>query len=206
VTGGAHAHTIVTGATLEDGRQVLLAAPTATKGVKAAEPLRLVGVSASDTGPVHFERALFERKHLLAGPIHDVMSQGIGARTGGLETSTLAIGLSDAAIAFLETEAGKRDDLAPAAASLRKEHTAMETDLLAMATGAPSCSTEQLRQRANSLVLRAAQAALTAAKGAGYVLGHPAGRWCREALFFLVWSCPQPVAAAHLCELAGLGD
>jgi hypothetical protein len=25
-------------------------------------------------------------------------------------------------------------------------------------------------------------------------------------MFFLVWSCPQPVSAAHLCELAGLTD
>jgi hypothetical protein len=47
---------------------------------------------------------------------------------------------------------------------------------------------------------------LSAAKGSGYVIGHPAGRWCREALFFLVWSCPQPVLSAHLCELAGISD
>ncbi len=43
---------------------------------------------------------------------------------------------------------------------------------------------------------------MTAAKGAGFIEGHPVGRWCREALFFLVWSCPQPVMQAHLCELA----
>jgi alkylation response protein AidB-like acyl-CoA dehydrogenase len=64
----------------------------------------------------------------------------------------------------------------------------------------------ELRQRANSLALRASQAALAAAKGAGYVAGHPAGRWCREALFFLVWSCPQPVLQANLCELAGIAE
>ena len=69
-----------------------------------------------------------------------------------------------------------------------------------------ACTKESIRQRANSLVLRASQAALAAAKGTGYVVGHPAGRWCREAMFFLVWSCPQPVSAAHLCELAGLTD
>ena len=50
------------------------------------------------------------------------------------------------------------------------------------------------------------QAALAAAKGTGYVVGHSAGRWCCEALFFLVWSCPQPVMAAQLCELAGISD
>ncbi len=32
----------------------------------------------------------------------------------------------------------------------------------------------------------------------------PAGQWCREALFFFVWSCPQSVMAANLCELAGI--
>ena len=67
------------------------------------------------------------------------------------------------------------------------------------------CTNDELRARANSLVLRATQAALAAAKGTGYVVGHPAGRWCREALFFLVWSCPQGVLNANLCELAGVG-
>jgi len=56
------------------------------------------------------------------------------------------------------------------------------------------------------LALRATQAALASAKGAGYLAGHPAGRWCREALFFLVWSCPAPVLQANLCELAGIAD
>jgi hypothetical protein len=87
------------------------------------------------------------------------------------------------------------------------EYADLESALLAAARGEPACSNDDLRQRANSLVLRATQASLAAAKGAGYVAGHPAGRWCREALFFLVWSCPQPVLAANLCELAGiLGD
>ena len=54
---------------------------------------------------------------------------------------------------------------------------------------------------ANSLVLRATQVLLAATKGAGYVAGHRAGRLAREALFFLVWSCPQPVVTANLREL-----
>ena len=37
-----------------------------------------------------------------------------------------------------------------------------------------------------------------------HLVGHSAGRMAREALFFLVWSCPQPVMQANLCELAGL--
>ena len=91
------------------------------------------------------------------------------------------------------------------------------TSMLDIAAGEPAAGepatdrgcvrdASELRRRANSLALRASQAALAAAKGAGYVVGHPAGRWCREALFFLVWSCPAPVVQANLCELAGIAD
>ena len=59
-----------------------------------------------------------------------------------------------------------------------------------------------MRARANSLCLRSAQSYLTASKGAGFVAGHPAGRFVREAMFFQVWSCPAPVAAAALREFA----
>jgi hypothetical protein len=55
-------------------------------------------------------------------------------------------------------------------------------------------------------VLRATQAQLAASKGAGFVRGHPAERAVREAMFFLVWSCPQPVLAAALREFACLAD
>jgi hypothetical protein len=51
-------------------------------------------------------------------------------------------------------------------------------------------------------VLRAAQSYLAASKGAGFVSGHPAERAVREAMFFLVWSCPQPVVSAALREFA----
>ena len=53
---------------------------------------------------------------------------------------------------------------------------------------------------------RATQADLAASKGAGFVAGHPAERAVREALFFLVWSCPQPVLAAALRGFACPAD
>ena len=53
---------------------------------------------------------------------------------------------------------------------------------------------------------RAAQAYLAASKGAGFVVGHPAERAVREAMFFLVWSCPQPVVSAALREFACVID
>lgn len=133
------------------------------------------------------------------------MSRQRGAQTGSLQTSALALGLAESALGFLEHEAQRRSELAAAAALLRQERAAAEADLLTLAAGGDVCTNEELRARANSIALRSAQAALAAAKGTGFVIGHPAGRWCREALFFLVWSCPQPVVQAALCELAGIG-
>src|SRR5206468_11971148 len=80
-----------------------------------------------------------------------------------------------------------------------------ETVRLASA-GRAAEQTAALRARANALVLRATQAALTAAKGVGFVRPHPAQRWARQALFFLVWSCPRPAAEATIGFLLGECD
>jgi alkylation response protein AidB-like acyl-CoA dehydrogenase len=209
VTGGPAAHTLVLAATVvEDNvatdRELLVAISGGSAGLIVEPPLPLVGLSASCTGAVRLENVFAPREAIIAGPIPNVMSSGVGAGTGGHETSTLAIGLSNAAIEFLAAEAKQRDLLLAPAGALAEEHQALKADLLAIASGRNVCTKEALRGRANSLALRATQASLSAAKGNGYVVGHPAGRWCREALFFLVWSCPQPVANAQLCELAGI--
>jgi butyryl-CoA dehydrogenase len=218
VTGAEFAQHIVLGATLVDGRQILVALPTELPGVRIERSPQLVGLSASRTGPVNCDRVHVDRKWLLAGPVHEVMKQGLGAKTGGLQTSALAIGLANAAIEYIFAQAGARLVLTEPAEALAAERDQLETAMLQLASGdtptrrasegSGQCVTtgNELRQRANSLALRASQAALAAAKGAGYVAGHPAGRWCREALFFLVWSCPQPVLQANLCELAGIQE
>ena len=204
VTGAIAAQVIVVGATLADGRQILAALPTDRPGVSIPPPLELVGLSGSCTGEVRSEGVKLERELLLAGPEPNVMLGKTGANTGGLITSVLAIGHASESIAFLAGEAARRPDLQQPLDGLQRDHQSLEADLLALAGGREVCTGQSLRARANSLALRAAQAALAAAKGTGYVAGHPAGRWCREALFFLVWSCPAPVTAANLCELAGL--
>jgi alkylation response protein AidB-like acyl-CoA dehydrogenase len=204
VTGAAHANSVVVGATLEDRQQILVSLPTDLTGVTTPPPANLVGLTASATGELRCDRVAVRRELLVDGPAENVMAGKVGAKTGGLPTSALALGLSSAALDFLAGEAEKRADLREPLKSLREELDQTRADLLALAEGSSSCTSESVRTQANSLVLRSAQAALAAAKGTGYVVGHPAGRWCREALFFLVWSCPQPVMAANLCELAGL--
>jgi alkylation response protein AidB-like acyl-CoA dehydrogenase len=112
VTGSPYADLVVMGATLDDGRQILVALPTDLPGVEAADPLRLIGMSASQTGPVFCHRVHVSNEYLLAGPTENVMQQGVGAQPGGLQTSTLAAGLAGAAIKFLETESQQRSEIA----------------------------------------------------------------------------------------------
>ncbi|MBA4018472.1 MAG: acyl-CoA dehydrogenase [Pirellula sp.] len=205
VTGGAHARWIVTGAVLDDGRQLLGVLPTDRPGVTVEPAAEMVGLTATSTGPVRCDGVFLEREWLLAPVVADVLKYGKGAGTGGLQTSALALGTIAAAVAFLLGEAERRDDLKPIAAELETQRQALADDLASLADGGPcNATSDDVRHRANGLALRSAQAALAAAKGSGYVVGHPAGRWCREALFFLVWSCPQPVVSATLCEFAKL--
>ncbi len=208
-TGADHSDVIVTAATVIEAdeptaEQILVAVPSDLPGLLTPPPPQFVGLSAAHTGRVEFDRVEVSDDYRVQGPVENVMSAGRSTMTGGHETSTLAMGLAAAAIEFLHGESDVRDDLIAIRKALEAEHTDLLENLLALTRGEPACSTQTLRQRANSLVLRATQAALAAAKGTGYVAGHPAGRWCREALFFLVWSCPQPVMNANLCELAGI--
>lgn len=209
VTGAAQADFIVTGGTCDDGRQVLIAVPRDAPGVACGPPVELLALSASGTASLHLDDVRLPARYRLAGPEIGIMRRG-GGGTGSVATSALAVGVVERAVRMLEEEASRREPLREAARPLRGELEQLREDLLAsLAPGAvdtPACSAESLRQRANALVLRATQAALTASKGAGFVQGHPAERAVREALFFLVWSCPQPVAAAALRQFACLVD
>ena len=104
-------------------------------------------------------------------------------------------------------EAERRDDLGDALRALSWSWWNVADRLLAAARGeADAPAPGVVRAEANDLVLRATQAHLTARKGSGFVRSDPAQRWARQALFFLVWSCPTPVAQAAIRDLAGLCD
>ncbi|MEO0529967.1 MAG: acyl-CoA dehydrogenase family protein [Planctomycetota bacterium] len=210
VTGAEAADQVVVGAVVLDDNgeptddQVLVAASSDLAGMSVPAPFDMVALTASRTGQVQFEGVVVPDDDVIAGPMPEVLKHGIGAAPGGPQTSTLALGSAAAGLAILRDEASRRPDLVDASRALDAEHAGLLNDLMAAARGEPTCPSESLRQRSNSLVLRSSQAALTATKGAGYLADATAGRLCREALFFLVWSCPQPVQQAGLCELAGL--
>jgi alkylation response protein AidB-like acyl-CoA dehydrogenase len=206
VTGAIGAETLVIGAHLADGQQILFAIPKNTPGITIEPGFQLVALTASQTGSVGFANVQVDRKCWLNGPADDVLTTGSVSATGSFQTSALALGLASAAIGYLKTESLRRPEMNENVESLEMQLAIAIRSLKELAGGNPNCTSESLRITANGLVLRSTQAAMVAAKGAGYVIGHPVGRWCREALFFLVWSCPQAVANANLCELAGLAD
>jgi alkylation response protein AidB-like acyl-CoA dehydrogenase len=209
VTGAEAADDIVTGGAGPDGRQMLFALPRTIDGLTVVTPpTRLLALNGSRTSSIVLENVTASRNLVLAGPVEGVISRAPGG-AGSVTTSALAVGLAARALNDLAAESRQRPELAEVVNPFRQELDELRTDMYATVTARPGAAVVPvavLRQRANSLVLRVTQAHLAASKGAGYVSGHPAERAVREALFFLVWSCPQPVVAAALREFACLTE
>lgn len=197
VTGADASDTIVTGATTADGDQLFFVVRRDAPGLVIDPPLAMLALSGSRTAAVHFKAV--RPAYVIEPPERNA------ARTGGLATTALALGSARAAVGIVSDEATRREDLVAVAASLDTELAGLVARLDSAArAGIALADRDALRGDATSLVLRAAQAGITASKGAGFVRGHPAERIARESLFFLVWSCPQSVSSALLCDWAGI--
>ena len=199
VTGADQAAAIVVGATLPDSAQIMLVLPTDVAGVSIEPPLPLSALVGSRTSLIRCQKVVVDSDCLLAGPTESVLGK-IGG--GGLDTSCLAIGLAQAGWEFINHEANLRGDLTAPAARLNEAIGKARGTLHALAQGeADSDRTMALRVTSTQLALRTSQAGLMVAKGAGFIEPHAAQRRARQALFFLVWSCPRPVAEGVLAEL-----
>jgi alkylation response protein AidB-like acyl-CoA dehydrogenase len=206
VTGAPQADHLVIGAVTDAGQQILTALPREAPGVEVMPPLELMALQGSMTAEVRLSKVAVERSWLLAGPTQNVLATGRSG-AGGLETSCLAMGLASAAIGHVIREAQSRPDLHETGQNLDQELQRLREKLRHLAVhGGPAEDAVELRTQANSLVLRSTQAALTVSKGTGFLRDHPAQRWARQALFFLVWSCPRPTTEATLAQLAPPGE
>lgn len=205
VTAAERADLFVTGAVLEDGRQILLALPADRPGVEVRPAFMLSALEASRTAEVACHGVRVREDDILYGPAADVMSIPGLTGTGGLETSALALGQAYAALAALRAERGEREDLAEPVEALERSWSELWDHLIGSAASDPSApNPAAIRSAANAFVLRCTQSFLTVRKGSGFVRGESAERWARQALFFLVWSCPSPVAHAALRDFAGI--
>ncbi|WP_437185575.1 acyl-CoA dehydrogenase family protein [Planctomicrobium sp. SH668] len=210
VTGAAYAEHIVTGGTCPDGEQVLIALPTNIPGVQVQPHSQLMAFTESHTARVALNHVVLSRSHLIAGPTSDIMTKGVGGGTGSQTTSALALGLTRSSLHLIREQATTRTEFQEIASAFEHEFEEIRGQLYA-SLSFPSTSVDidsspwsaaQIRQRANSLALRVTQASLAITKGAGYVRGHPAELAVRQAMFFLVWSCPQHVVQEFLKESA----
>ena len=204
-TAATKADVMVTGGTLADQRQVLAVVPGSRTGVTVETPVTMLALNASQTGAVHLKDVFVSHEEVLHGPVENVMSQSAGGGAGSLGTSALAIGAAQGTLRQFAEDAVRRPELNEFLQPLQAEAASLSQELLQAAEGhheGGGQAAEILRRRANSLVTRAAQVWLAATKGAGFISGHPAERAVRESMFFMVWSCPQPVLAANLRELA----
>ena len=200
-TGADHAEAVVIGAALPDGRQLLAALPADLPGVTAEPPFPLAALSASHTGAVRLDGVRLSPRHLLAGPMPNVLA----ARrddSAPLNQSYLATGHARGALDLIAAHDSP---------TAREAHTMLSDQLAATrdrlltfdpADAAPNAG-PRLRAECAALSLRAANAAVALYKGGGLSLDHPAQRLAREAMFLLVWSCPTPVIDETVRALAG---
>jgi alkylation response protein AidB-like acyl-CoA dehydrogenase len=201
VTAADRADLVVIGATLADGQQVLLGLDPRQAGVTIEPPVELMALVGSRTCQVRCEGVTLPHSALLAGPAQKIMSGKTGG-VGGLETSSIALGHAGAAIDYMQQEAANRPDLGAIVEHFERVRDETRLRLHALAVQSPATEAViALRVDCTMLALEASQVALTVAKGAGFVVGHPAQRWARQALFFLVWSCPRPAAEGLIGRL-----
>jgi alkylation response protein AidB-like acyl-CoA dehydrogenase len=205
VTSGNRAAVIVCGAVLPDRRQIVFALPRDRAGLTVEPWWKLLALTGSETGPLRLDRVEIRREEIVAGPAEQVMYQGASGGTGSLTTSGLALGHALNCVDQLEFEALQRPALGEIVAAFRSDAERLTAALLGAAgdDDLPHETPGELRARSTALALSASQALLTASKGAGFVAGHPAERLAREAMFFLVWSCPQTVSSRLLKEFSG---
>ncbi len=200
VTGVTQADVIVTGAALEDGRQLLIALDTTLTGVERGDGLPLLALRGSMTGSVELRDVIVPNTDIISGPVENVLKAIGSGGAGSFMTSAVALGHAFAAFDQLDRITAGRAEFDELNAGWRVTLSALYDEILAAVeeTISPPNLAETLRVRSTTLALQLSQSLLTASKGAGFISGHPAERIAREALFFLVWSCPQAVAGELL--------
>jgi alkylation response protein AidB-like acyl-CoA dehydrogenase len=192
-TGAALAQFLVIGAALADGQQILLLMEPHLRDVTIQRPMDLVALNSTFTSSIQLKNVLVEDRWLLRGPEDKVLAHR--PRHLNLGQAFLATGLCRAALDLI---AAHRSDAA------RDAHARFATQLDALrkrilelsAPGhdrAATAAVPEIRGHCNDLALRLTHAAVALYKGTALLRDHPAQRLAREAMFLLVWSCPNPV-------------
>ena len=191
---GVHQSTfIVTGAVMEDGQQILVLLQQHQQGIELDQPMEMVALTNTLTGSIRLKRVVIEDNWVLRHPSTNALA---GRRNGlTLGQTFIATGLTQSALNLIAKHDSERaraahDRFAQQLRELRDEVSALcqpgrEADAQA--------ANARLRGACNDLALRVTHAAVALYKGTALLRDHSAQRLAREAMFLLVWSCPNPV-------------
>jgi len=202
-TGLKHSDLIVAGAALEDGQQILILLRQDQEGVELGPPMNLVALTCTMTGPIELKKVLVEDKWVLRAPTANALA---GRRNGlTLGQTFIATGLTQSALNLI---AGHDSDRARVAcARFAQQLAELRAEIATLCQPGheadASAANPRLRGACNDLALRVTHAAIALYKGTSLLSGHPAQRLAREAMFLLVWSCPNPVIDCTVDLLAG---
>jgi butyryl-CoA dehydrogenase len=191
-TGAAKAKFIVAGATIEDGRQILFSLPKDTSGLTIDPPMPLVALRSTWTTSLHCDGVPVPESAILQGPSDKVLARNNHLPLG---QAFLAIGLCRGALDLIH----EHQSAAARTASARFESHLHELRARIMDLSQPgneadaTAAAPAIRSECNDLALRITHASVALYKGTALLAGHPAQRLAREAMFLLVWSCPNPV-------------
>jgi len=204
VTGAEKADFIVTGAVLDDDRQILAVVPTDAPGMQIDPPMQLMALQSSLTTEVHCKNVGIERRHILRGPCEKALASRSTVKP--LVVAATGVGLAGSMIRLIAGHAQDEEGpLRELAQDLGARYTAVHEKLYKFAARLDDPETEvpkaDIRVGVNDLLVRLAAGTLTFAKGSGFIRQRDAQRLVREAMFFLVWSAPTDVRIKTLASL-----
>jgi len=184
VTGAHHAQHFILGAHNTDAEHLLFWVPK--EKVQIDVPWHLTALNECDTAKVSID-AVVPTESLL----HRTTT-GNSTQTGSLRSAAMALGIVAQSLSIIAQQAQKRPALLQSQKNLQQKLQTYEQRL---------CHTTDrigYRFAVNQLALSSAQQALVATKGKGFLHSENASTLCQQALFFLVWSCPEAVQYQHL--------
>jgi alkylation response protein AidB-like acyl-CoA dehydrogenase len=188
-TGAAKARYIITGASSDAG-QVLVALPATADGVTIDPPMPLVALGETWTSSIRCQNVRLVPDLLLLGPAPNVLS--LRGKSVPIPQAFLALGHCRGALDLIAEHDSDRARSLHARFSAQLE--ALHARVVAMCqSDADVAPVPLLRGQCNDLALRITHAAVALYKGTALLVPHPAQRLAREAMFLLVWSCPDPV-------------
>ncbi|MEA2733830.1 MAG: hypothetical protein QOE14_281 [Humisphaera sp.] len=189
-TGAAKAKYIVAGAAADEGGQVLFALPTDAPGVTIEPPLPLVALRETWTSGVNCKNVAIGGDLLLLGPAPNVLS--LRKKSVPIPQAFLALGHARGAVDLIGQHDSERASslVSRFGEQIEQLHARV---VAACEPGGDPALIPLLRGECNELALRVTHAAVALYKGNALLVSHPAQRLAREAMFLLVWSCPDPV-------------